>query len=160
MKTRPGLFATTHTGNTDSRRIEAGVVLRRLLWVAICLTLPGCVAVGATLAGLGFSNQVSGIQYRTFTEPLSRVSRATLTAFTRMAIKVETVEQTKYGQLFKATAPDRQFEVQLEVITPNTTRMRSLTRNRLGIIVDAPTALEIINQAQKALEPRSSRKRS
>lgn len=158
MKTRPSLSGTARRDNGG--RVQARAALGPLLWVATSLALSGCVAVGTTLAGLGLSNQIGGIQYRTFTEPLARVSRATLTAFKRMAITLETVEQTKEGQRLKASAPDRTFEVELEMITPNTTRMRSIARNRLGIIVDASTALEIINQAQKALEPASARKRS
>ena len=71
------------------RRILAPLVM------AACLQLQGCVAVGVTMAGLGFTNQLGGIQYRTFTEPLPRVSRATMTAFKRMAINVEAVENTK-----------------------------------------------------------------
>lgn len=141
-------------------RLPAGRNLVLLLLLAGSLPLSGCVAVGATLAGLGLTNQIGGIQYRTFTEPLPRVSRATMTAFKRMAINVDAVEKTKDGQLFRATAPDRNFEVELEAITPNTTRMRSLAKNHVGIIVDASTALEIIRQAEKALEPEGSKKRS
>ena len=53
------------------------------------------------MAGLGFSHQMSGIQYRTFTEALPRVSRATQTAFKRMAFKIDAVQQTKTGELIK-----------------------------------------------------------
>ena len=42
--------------------------------MVVCLPLTGCLAVGATVAGIGFSHQMSGIQYRTFTEALPRVS--------------------------------------------------------------------------------------
>src|SRR5689334_11086335 len=120
-----------------SRGSQRRRVLLPLLLLPTCVPLHGCVAVGATMAGLGFSNQIGGIQYRTFTEPLARVSRATLTALKRMAINVDAVEDTKEGQVFRATAPDRNFEVALEVITPNTTRMRSIAKNRIGVIVDA-----------------------
>jgi hypothetical protein len=118
-----------------------------------CAVSSGCVAVGTTLAGLGFSHQLSGIQYRTFTEPLPRVSRATLTAFKRMDLKLQGVQPTKTGELIKASATDRKFEVELESLTSNTTRMRALGRNSVGVIVDASTAQEIIRQAEKALEP-------
>jgi hypothetical protein len=112
------------------------------------------------MAGLGISNQIGGVQYRTFTEPLPKVSRATMTAFQRMAIDIEAVEDTKDGQVFRAAAPDRKFEVLLEAITPNTTRMRSIAKNHVGIIVDASTALEIIRQAEIALGPSAGKKRS
>jgi hypothetical protein len=130
------------------------------LLLAACLQLQGCVAVGVTMAGLGFTNQLGGIQYRTFTEPLPRVSRATMTAFKRMAINVEAVENTKEGQVLRGTASDRKFEVALEAITPNTTRMRSIAKNHVGVIVDASTALEIIRQAEKALELEPAKKRT
>jgi Protein of unknown function (DUF3568) len=127
---------------------------------AACVALSGCVAVGATLAGLGFTHQMSGIQYRTFTEPLPKVSRATLTAFKRMELKLHGVEATKSGELIKGSAADRRFEVELEALTASTTRMRALARNQMGVIVDAETAQEIIRQAEKALEPEPARKRS
>src|SRR5262245_51839536 len=104
--------------------------------LAACLPLTGCVAVGATLAGLGFSNQVNGIHYRTFTEPLTRVSHATMAAFKRMAFKVDAVQQTKTGERIKGTAADRKFEVELEALTENTTLMRAMTKNQIGVIVD------------------------
>jgi len=127
---------------------------------ATCAALSGCVAVGATPAGLGFTHQMSGVQYRTFTEPLPRVSRATITAFKRMELKLHGVEVTKSGELIKGSAAGRKFEVELEALTASTTRMRALARNSMGVIVDAETAQEIIRQAEKALEPEPARKRS
>ena len=128
--------------------------------LAASLPLTGCIAVGATLAGLGFTNQVNGIQYRTFTEPLSRVSHATVTAFKRMAFKVETVQQTKTGERIKGTAADRKFEVELEALTESTTLMRAIAKNQIGVIVDGSIAQEIIRQAEKALEPEANKKRN
>lgn len=118
------------------------------------------MTVGATLAGIGFTHQISGIQYRTFTEPLPRVSRATQVAFKRMAIKLEKIEPTKQGALLRATTSDRNFEVALESLTPSTTRMRAIARNQFGIIVDSSTSAELIRQAEKVLEPVAAKKRS
>lgn len=140
-------------------------LLQQLTLLIICLPLAGCLAVGATVAGIGFSHQMSGIQYRTFTEPLPRVSRATQAAFKRMAFKLDGVLQTETGELIKAKAADRRFEVELEALTQTTTRMRAVARNPLGVIVDASTAQEIIRQAEIALvapaaEPLKKRPRS
>jgi hypothetical protein len=132
---------------------ERGQLLVQAALLTACAALTGCVAIGATIAGLGFSNQIGAIQYRTFTEPLPRVSRATVAAFKRMALKLDTVEQTKTGELIKGTAADRKFEVELEALTVSTTRMRAMAKNQLGVIVDASTAQEIIRQAEKALAP-------
>jgi hypothetical protein len=128
-------------------------VVSRFALLVACLPLAGCLAVGATVAGIGFSHQMSGIQYRTFTEALPRVSRATQTAFKRMAFKLDGVQQTKTGELIKAQAADRRFEVELEALTANTTRMRAVARNPMGVIVDASIAQEIIRQAEIALVP-------
>ena len=83
-----------------------------------------------------------------------------MTAFKRMAFKLETVEQTKSGELIKAVAADRKFEVELEALTQNTTRMRAVAKNQMGVIVDASIAQEIIRQAEKALEPEANKKRT
>ena len=131
-----------------------------LALIGLCAPLSGCLAVGATVAGLGFSHQMSGIQYRTFTEPLPRVSRATQTAFKRMAFRLEGVQPTKTGELIKAQAADRKFEVELEALTESTTRMRAVARNPMGVIVDASIAQEIIRQAERALEPEPLKRRS
>jgi hypothetical protein len=128
--------------------------------LAACLPLAGCIAIGATVAGLGFSHQMGGIQYRTFTEPLPRVSRATVTAFKRMAFKLVTVQQTKTGEVIRAAAADRRFEVELDALTASTTRMRAIAKNQMGIIVDASITQEIIRQAEKALEPEITKKRT
>ena len=148
-----------HQSSDSASGVRAGG-LPLVLLLAACLPITGCVAVGATLAGLGFSHQMGGIQYRTFTEPLPRVSRATVTAFKRMAFKLETVEQTKSGELIKGTAADRKFEVELEALTQSTTRMRAVAKNQIGVIVDASIAQEIIRQAEKALEPEVDKKRT
>lgn len=126
--------------------------LMRLALLAACLPVGGCVAVGATLAGLGFSHQMGGIQYRTFTEPLPKVSRATQLAFKRMAFTLDGIQPTPSGQLIKGTANDRRFEVELDALTESTTRMRAVAKNQIGVIVDGSTAQEIIRQAEKALE--------
>ena len=159
-KIRSGPLAARNGDPEASHGRHRRLVLVTLVMLMACSTLQGCVAVGVTLAGLGITNQVGGVQYRTFTEPLPRVSRATLTAFKRMAIDVEAVEDTKDGQVLRAKASDRTFEVALEALTPNTTRMRSIAKNNVGFIVDASTALEIIRQAEKALEPETAKKRS
>jgi uncharacterized protein DUF3568 len=153
VRSRPSASSPTGPG-------ERGRVLAWLVLLTACLALSGCLAVGATIAGLGFSHQINGIQYRTFTEPLPRVSRATVAALKRMAFKLEGVQPTKTGELIKAAAADRKFEVELEALTEQTTRMRAVAKNQMGVIVDASIAQEIIRQAEKALEPEVNKKRT
>ena len=125
------------------------------------LTVPllsGCVAVGVTAAGIGLgvgaSHQLGGINYKTFTEPLPTVEKATMVALKRMAIEIGSIDKTANGKIIKAEASDRNIEIELESLTRNTTRMRSVARTNGGIIVDSATGVEIIMQTEKALANR------
>ena len=129
--------------------------MRTLSLIMVCLSLTGCAALAAGLAsvgaGFGVGHYVNGTNYRTFTEPLPKVRIATLTAFQRMAIKVNSTEKTKVGELLLASANDRRIEVELEAITPNATRMRSVAKPQGSILLDQATGLEIVLQTEKAL---------
>jgi hypothetical protein len=126
-----------------------------LIWAAAALPLlTACDPLSMTLlgigAGAGINHQLNGIAYKTFTESLPRVKRATIVALNRMAIKVETVEKTASGETIKAKASDRNIEVALESLTPNTTRVRTVARQS-ALSVDSSTAVEIIVQTERAL---------
>ena len=128
--------------------------------------ISGCAAVGLTLFGVGagvstgtaVSYTLDGTAYRTFTAPLPKVEtamlmafdRATLTAFDRMGIKVEAKEKTEQGRSIKASGADRQIEVGLEAISPNTTRIRTVAKQG-AFFRDRATATEIILQTEKVL---------
>jgi hypothetical protein len=133
-------------------RVAPSVVLAGLI-TAMTLT-SGCVAVGATMLGLGASlginHTLGGIVYKTFSEPLPKVKRATLTALKQMEISVESIEKTKQGELIKAKAVNRAIEVEFESLTPKTTRVRVVADSD-GILKDAATATEIIFQTERAL---------
>ena len=104
------------------------------------------VSVGA---GFGISHRINGTNYRTFTEPLPRVKTATLTAL--KLIEVQSTQKTKTGEVLKATANDRRIEVELEALTPNATRMRSVAMEPGGLVLDSATGLEIVMQTEKVL---------
>jgi hypothetical protein len=122
------------------------------------LLMSGCLAVGATVAGVGAgvaaNHQLGGINYKTFTEPLPTVEKATMVALKRMAIEIGSIDKTANGKIIKAEASDRNIEIELESLTRNTTRMRSVARKNGGIIVDSATGVEIIMQTEKALANR------
>lgn len=96
---------------------------------------------------------MGGIAYRTFTEPLPKVRSALYTALKRMAIKPGSSEKTSTGEQIKTSAGDRTIEIELEALTPNTTRMRSVVKidGGMGIVVDSATAVEIITQTEQFL---------
>jgi hypothetical protein len=99
---------------------------------------------------VGVNHTLNGIVYKTFTEPLPKVKRATLTALKQMEITVDAVEKTKQGEVIKAKASNRAIEVEFEALTPKTTRMRVVADSD-GFTKDSATATEIILQTERAL---------
>jgi hypothetical protein len=139
-------------------------MLRRLLALAILVVavLPGtqgCAAVGLTLfataagitAGQGTAYTLDGIAYRTFTAPLDNVRRATLASFKRMDIKLQKDDVTDAGRELVALAGDRTVYVELERLTPRTTRIR-VTAKQGWFFRDRATAGEIIGQTEQSLD--------
>jgi hypothetical protein len=131
--------------------------IRRLLIVsfvaALSTNLSGCAAVALTAVGVGMATGVShtlgGIVYKTFAAPQTKVHRSTVAALTRMQIKV--VETSKDGttEVIKARAADRDIDIEIEALTPNTTRLSVTAVKDGGVIRDAATATEIILQTEK-----------
>lgn len=120
----------------------------------LCIALlAGCDPVSLTVFGVGAATGVqhtlNGITYKTFTAPLPQVRSATLNSLNHMGIKVASREKTKDGEVIKASANERQIEIELDAITQSTTRMRTSVRN--GLFMDSATGTEIILQTEKAL---------
>lgn len=133
------------------------MLLRTLRLCSIALTisaLAGCAGVALTAAGVGggvaATHQMGGLAYRTFTAPLPRVRSAVQAALNKMAIKQGKMEKTSLGERIVTKAGDRHIEIELEALTPNTTRVRAVARIEGGMVVDAATAVEIINQTELA----------
>lgn len=101
-------------------------------------------------AGAGVNHTMSGYTYRTFSEPLPRVKKATLLALNRMSIKVESTGKMVNGETISAKTSERSIEVELEAISPRTTRLRSVARKSM-FVMDSATAEEVIAQTQRAL---------
>jgi hypothetical protein len=124
-----------------------------LVLAASTLNLGGCVAVGLTALGVGMatgvSHTLSGMVYKTFTTPQAQVRQATLGAFHRMQIKV--LESKRNGSTLTITAKagDRDIEVELEALTPATTRMLVTAKKDGGILRDGATATEVILQTER-----------
>ena len=135
-------------------RITGPALVRSLVLAVAISLISGCAAValtaGGVAAGVGVNHTLGGIVYKTFSEPLPKVKRATLTALKHMEIPIETVEKTKQGELIKAKAANRAIEVDFEALTPRTTRMRVVAESD-GMFKDSATATEIILQTERAL---------
>jgi hypothetical protein len=129
---------------------------RYLLTAAVAasfLTLSGCAAVALTAAGVGMATGVShtlgGIVYKTFAAPQPKVRRSTVAALGRMQIRIVETSHDGATEVIKARAADRNIEVEIEALTPNTTRLAVTAVKDGGIIRDAATATEIILQTEK-----------
>ena len=122
--------------------------------LAAAALLAGCEPLSLAALGIGGSaavnHKVNGTPYRTFTAPLSRVKIASMGALKRMGIKTESTTKMERGELITARAGKREIEVELESLTPNTTRMRVVAREG-GLFYDSATASEIIVQTEKSL---------
>jgi len=120
--------------------------------------LTGCAAVGLTLFSVGagvttgtsVAYSLDGIAYKTFTAPLPQVESATRTALDRMGIKIEATSKMEQGKAIKAQANDREIEIELEMVSNKTTRIRTVAKQGI-FFKDRATATEIIIQTEKAL---------
>ena len=117
------------------------------------LSLQGCVAVGLTALGVGMatgvSHTLSGMVYKTFSTSQANVKKATYTAFNRMQIRVVNAKHNGSTETIVAKAGDRDIEVELEALTPATTRMLVTAKKDGGILRDGATATEVILQTEK-----------
>ena len=125
----------------------------------VSLLLSGCAAgVGLTLFGVGagvtagtsVAYTLDGVAYRTFTVPLPQVESATRTALDRMGIKVDSTANTDQGKAMRATSNDRDIEIELEMVSSKTTRIRTVAKQGI-FFKDRATAGEIIIQTEKVL---------
>ena len=120
----------------------------------VCVLLSGCESIALVAFGVGGSTAVNhtltGITYRTFTVPLPQVKTASVTALNRMGMRRAGGQKSASGETILAKATDRDIEIELEALSPNTTRMRVVARNG-GLLYDSATATEIILQTEKAL---------
>jgi hypothetical protein len=124
-----------------------------VLAIPLVFAIPGCAPVALTAMGVGMSTGVShtlgGIVYKTFTAPEGRVEKATYVALNRMQVKIRDSKRDGSTRVIRARAGDRDVEVELEALTPNTTRMTVTARKDSGLLRDGATATEIILQTEK-----------
>ena len=121
------------------------------------MSLGGCAAVGLTALGVGMATGVGhtlgGMVYKTFTAPQAQVKRAAQGALGRMQVKVVKTDRDGTTETIRAKAGDRDIDIVLESLTPNTTRMKVTARQNGGILSDGATATEVILQTEKFVGP-------
>jgi hypothetical protein len=128
-----------------------------VLALSCTIAATGCAPLALTAMGIGMSTGVShtlgGIVYKTFTLPQGNVEKATYGALNRMQIKVTGSKRDGTTKVILARAGDRDVEVELEALTPNTTRMVVTARKDSGLLRDGATATEIILQTERIVGP-------
>jgi Protein of unknown function (DUF3568) len=134
-----------------------------MVFSAIFIASAGCAAVGVALLGAGATagaaHHINGINYRTFTRSLARTEAAAQAALNRMGIIVESTERADKLSVIKGSTPTLTIEVQLESLTAQSTRVRTVAYQHGGLMVDAATANEIIRQTEAALSSRPGSKK-
>jgi hypothetical protein len=134
--------------------------LHSLAGCCAAAALTGCSLatgpLGLTVAGAGtsaaFTHSLNGAANRTFTATMTEVKEATIEALERMGIKLESMTPDDDKQIILASAERRNIEIELEPITPKTTRVKVVAKNG-GLFYDASTAGEIVVQTEKNLLP-------
>ena len=122
--------------------------------VCLALTNVGCTTVAGMSASAAINHTLNGIVYQTITAPPSKVRSATVNALKRMKIDLVSDKMMNNQQTRQITAKtkERNIHIELETISPNTTRMR-VTAKKPPFIFDSSTAEEIIAQTLKGVKP-------
>ncbi|HET8576001.1 MAG TPA: DUF3568 family protein, partial [Methylomirabilota bacterium] len=94
--------------------------------------LSGCAALGLTLFGVGagisggtgVNYTLDSIAYKTFAVSEAELRAATVHTLKRMAMPSTENEATDSGRQITAVAGDRTVDIEIDRITPKTSRMR------------------------------------
>jgi hypothetical protein len=132
---------------------------------AAALLLNGCAAAALMIAGTGagiaggagVEHTLSGIAYKTFSEPLETVRTATVDSLARMDVTIVEDAATEDGWMMKGTATRRTIDIELERLTETTTRMRVVANKGDIFFKDSATSTEIITQTAQAIDDRKTR---
>lgn len=134
-----------------------------LLLLPFTLSLSACAPLAITAASIGggaaAQHRLDGYAHRTFSEPLPKVRNAALLALKRMSIMPGSTEKVGSGEQIAAKAGDRNIEIEIEALTPTTTRLTAVAKRKGSFFVDSSTATEIVAQIEKAIRviPRDSK---
>ncbi len=130
--------------------------MKRFLPIILsAVILQGCAAValtaGSLVAGTGVEHTLSGITYKTFSAPMNRLRLASLKTLHKMDFRVTKDAKIEDGRQIVATAADREIEIEFELLTSRTTRMRVVV-SKGAFLKDSATATEIIIQTAETLD--------
>jgi len=144
------------------------MIFRLLIPLALAVLLQGCAAAALSVVGAGagvgmgtgVTHELNGISYKTFAIPIAGVHHATRATLARLAMPITADAATNEGWNVSASAAGRTIDIELERLTPRTTRMR-VVANKGGLFgKDSATSTEIILQTAQALQDNPTGKKS
>jgi hypothetical protein len=101
--------------------------------------------------GTGVEHELNGIGYKTFATPIDSVHHAARATLARLAMPITADTRTDDGWKVSASAAGRTIDIELERLTPRTTRMR-VVADKGGLFgKDSATSTEIILQTAQTL---------
>jgi hypothetical protein len=119
--------------------------------VAAPMLAPAAFSAGGDLVKAG-TVRLGGATYRTFSQPLAEVRRATLTTLESLGFP-EPEEQTVEERIvLRAQGIDRTVRIDLQPITASMTQMRVFVRKKF-LAKDLATASELVAQTELRLAP-------
>lgn len=135
-------------------RFGAVLVVGATLLLAGCAAPAGLAIFSARTGvamGTGVDYTLNGIAYKTFVTPLPRARQATLASLNRMGMTVVEDKKSDSGWMITATAEGRDIDIELQRLTPRTTRMR-VVANTGPFFKDRATEAAIIDEAADTLD--------
>lgn len=126
--------------------------------LACALLLQGCALA---LVGAGGAAGVAGADYmqqadRTFTAPIDQVHVATTRALAQMDLKPTEDTTTAEGRHIVAHAHDRTIDIDLDTVSPTTTRMSVAVKTYSGLLRDGATADQVVQKTTDLLTSSAS----
>jgi hypothetical protein len=139
-----------------------GAPLALALLLSLLLSLGGCAGAGLAVVGAGtgvamgtgVDYTLNGIAFKTFTAPLEEVRVATRGGLETMGIEITkdaAAENDDNAWRIEGVANNRQIGIDLQRLTPKTTRVRVVAEDGI-IFKDKATEAEIIYQTADALD--------
>lgn len=134
--------------------------LQRLAPLALAVLLQGCAAAGLAVVGAGagvgmgtgVEHELNGVGYKTFATPIDSVHHAARATLARLAMPITADTRTDDGLTVSASAAGRTIDIDLERLTPRTTRMRVVAEKGGLFGKDSATSTEIILQTAQTLQ--------
>ena len=125
-------------------------ILKNYFVVFFLPLLLGCTTVALTGAGVGTNYTLTNVAYKSFSSPLDRVHRATVSALKKTDIKIIDDSESKAGRSLTAATKELDIAITLEAVTTKITQIKVDARKSF-VLKDKATAAEIINQVGKIL---------